>query len=70
MTTADFTLKELTRAKYSSLVELSMELGWSYSKTHRIVNGVQEPTRDEIRDLAEALGISSAHDLVSVFSLL
>ena len=68
--TGGFTLKELARAKYSSLQTLADALKWSYSKTYRVVNGAQKPNNDEIRALATALDITSAADLVSVFSLL
>lgn len=63
------TLRGLAVDRYGSTAELSRVLGWSYSRTNRIVNGAQEPTASEMRELVKALELEDTDDIVSVFSL-
>lgn len=63
-------LKGLVRAKFSSITKLAKHLGWSISKTYRIVNGTQNADVQDIRQIAVALGLTTPADVVSVFCLL
>ena len=66
---AELTLRGLVRAKYNSVQAFADDLGWSYSKTYRIVNGVQLPDLEEIRLLCKVLGLTDMSDIGQVFSL-
>lgn len=63
------TIRGLAVDHYGSLANLALKLGWSYSKVSRIANGQQEPNASEMRELAKALHLETADDIVSVFSL-
>lgn len=64
-----YTLKELTRERMGSVANLAREMGWSHSKTRRVIIGVQEPTPGEMRALANALKLESAEEIAAVFRL-
>lgn len=66
----DLSLKGLAISRYGSIRTLSTKLGWSYSKTYRIVNGLRLPDTTEVKKLSEALGIANPDDIAVVFSLL
>lgn len=63
------TIRGLAVEYYGSLTNLALALRWSYSKVSRIANGQQEPSVSDIRELAKALRLETADDIVSVFSL-
>ena len=62
-------LKELVRCRWGSVAALAQEVGWSLSKTRRLVCGAQEPTPKEMRQLAEALALESAEEIAAAFHL-
>ena len=62
-------LRGLAIMKYGSLAKMATALGWSYSRLSRIVRAEREPTSGEIREMATALEITDAAEIVSVFSL-
>ena len=55
--------------RFRSVAKLAEALGWSYSKTNRIVRGMREPTSSEIRALAQVMELSDAESITSIFSL-
>jgi len=65
----EHTLKELTRIRMGSVKSLAKEMGWSQSKTRRMVSGEQEPTSGEMRELANALGLETPEEIAAVFRL-
>ena len=60
-------LHALVRANYRSITELAMKLGWSYSRTYRIVTGRQIPNVIEVWALADALGLETVKEIKGVF---
>jgi len=62
-------LKELTKTRVGSVASLAKEIGWSNSKTRRMISGKQEPTLGEMRELAIALGLETAEEIAAVFHL-
>ena len=62
-------LRGLVVSEFGSVSKLAEVLNWSYSKTYRIVAGVQEPTATDINDLADAFPSMGAAEIVDVFIL-
>ncbi len=62
-------LKELVKERWGSVSNLANEVGWSQSKTRRVVCEEQEPTLMEMRQLAKALGLESAEQITAAFHL-
>ena len=62
-------LRELVKERCGSVSNLANEVGWSQSKTRRVVCGEQEPTLMEMRQLAKALGLESAEQITAAFHL-
>ena len=62
-------LRELVKARCGSVSNLANEVGWSQSKTRRVVCGEQEPTLMEMRQLAKALELESAEEISAAFHL-
>ena len=60
-------LQTLVRINFRSMKELSRILGWSYSKTYRIVTGHQLPDVLEAWNLAQVLGMETAQEMWDVF---
>lgn len=60
-------LQGLVRAKFKSVKKLSDYLGWSYTKTYRIVTERQLPNVVEVWDLADALGLETAQEIKEIF---
>ena len=60
-------LQKLVRINFKSVSDLSKALGWSYSKTYRIVTGRQIPNVLEAWTLAQALGLETAQEMWDVF---
>lgn len=50
-------LKSKVLAKFFSITAFALAIGWSRNKASRIVNGVQEPTCDDIVDLTTVLDL-------------
>lgn len=51
-------LREMIYARYKSLQKFSDAIGWQIKKTHRIVKGIQEPTRKDMEDIAKHFSLS------------
>ena len=64
------TLLGLVRSRYRSIGDLARNVGWSYSKTRRIVVGERSPDLNEVRILAAELGLQTAEKVAQVFSIL
>jgi hypothetical protein len=62
-------LRGLVVSEYGSVGKLATFLKWSYSKTYRIVAGIQEPNATDINALADAFPGLSASEIVDVFIL-
>lgn len=60
-------LQKLVRINFESVAALSKSLGWSYSKTYRIVTGRQIPNVLEAWTLAQALGLETAQEMWDIF---
>lgn len=63
----EFSLQGLVRARFRSVRELAGKLGWSYSKTYRIVTGRQIPNIIEVWKMAAELKLENAAEIESVF---
>lgn len=48
-------LKGLVLKKYFSIGAFANDIGWSRNKSSRIVNGIQNPSVDDIVDLTKSL---------------
>lgn len=53
--------------KFHSITAFSNAIGWKRNKASRILNGVQQPTADEIIQIAKCLNIQDAITFVSIF---
>lgn len=56
-------------SKFGSITKLAEELGWSYSKTYRIVSGAQEPGASEIATLTDIWPDLSREEILEIFIL-
>lgn len=63
----NMSLHGLVRASYRSVADLAEKLGWSYSKTYRIVTGRQIPNIIEVWALADALDLQTTEEIKAVF---
>lgn len=48
----------LVYSKYRTIADMARELKWTRQKATNIVNGKQEPSVDDVCDMATALGLS------------
>lgn len=62
----DTKLHRMVRANFRSVRELADQLGWGYSKTYRIVTGVQVPSVVEAWSLAGALELEDLQQIREV----
>jgi len=53
----EITLKGLVISKYGSCVKFARHMEWNRNKAARIINGQQEPTLDDIKDMANKQAI-------------
>lgn len=60
-------LRSRVYSRFRSMAEFAKALGWDDSKVRRIMAGQQQPDVDEIRQMAEALGVESAEDFMAIF---
>ena len=56
-------------SKFGSITKLAEALGWSYSKTYRIVTGVQEPGASEIAAMTDIWPSLSREEILELFIL-
>lgn len=59
----------LIAAKFGSITKLAETVGWSYSKTYRIVTGAQEPGATEIAALTDIWPNLSREEILEIFIL-
>lgn len=45
-------------SRFRSIAELGQTIGWTRQKTTNIVNGIVEPSLDDVEKLSRALGLS------------
>ena len=62
-------LKGRIIAKFGSIGAFSKALGWKPDRLSRILNGRQKMTYEDMHKIAKALELSSATEIVEVFSL-
>ena len=62
-------LRGIIFSKFQSVASFAEALGWSKGRAYRIVTGSREPTSTDIKQMASALGLSDAEDIVNVFCL-
>jgi predicted transcriptional regulator len=59
-------LRGAVLARYKTLKEFSDALGWHKAKTYRIVSGAEEPKLDDMKKIADTLGIDK-HGIADIF---
>lgn len=62
-------LRGYVAARFKSVNQFAIALGWSYSKTMRIVNGAQQANASDIKQMVGALGLTDPGEIVSLFIL-
>lgn len=62
-------LRGAVLAKFRSLAEFSATIGWSSSKTSRIINGKQPPNSTDIREFCQTVGLDDPDSIIRLFSL-
>ena len=55
---AEITLRGVVYNTYKSIAEFAQAIGWTRQKATNIVNGVTEPSLDDVNKMSKALGIS------------
>lgn len=50
-----FNLRGKVYSRFKSITAMARTLGWTKQKASRIVNGLQEPTIDDVKSLSDAL---------------
>ena len=60
-------LRGAVYSRYKTISSFAKALGWSYGKTHRIVNNEQSPSADEMCKMAEVLGVTTREEFVRIF---
>lgn len=54
-------------SKFSNITSFANAIGWSRNKASRILNGVTEPSANDIEQMAVCLNILDAATFVSIF---
>lgn len=65
--TTKVTLRGLILTNFTSIAAFSRAVGWSRSKSARILSGMASPTLLDVSAMARVLGISSVRDFLSLF---
>ena len=60
-------LRGLIYGAYPSISAFARAIKWYRKKASRIVNDSQEPTTQDIKEMAELFNISNAADFVNIF---
>lgn len=60
-------LRGLILSKYKTITAFSEAIGWNRTKASRIVNGIQEPTIQDVKDLTRILEIESLEGFARTF---
>lgn len=53
--------------KFNSIVSFANAIGWQRNKASRIINGIQQPSIDDMEQMAKCLDIPDALTFVSIF---
>lgn len=61
------TARGLAISKYGSMGKFAKHIGWSARRTRDILSGRQEPTANDIADMAKAFGITDPDEFVNFF---
>ena len=56
--TNQITFRGVVYSKYKSIAEFASCIGWTRQKATNIVNGVQEPSLDDVDKMAKALDLN------------
>ena len=62
-------LRGLIASQFGSIRKFANFLGWSYSKTYRIVNRISQPDASDIGEMADALHLHDGDMIVGTFIL-
>lgn len=52
------TFRGLVYSRYKTIAEFAQVIGWTRQKATNIVNGVQEPSLDDVDKMAKAMGMA------------
>lgn len=63
-------LKGLILKKFYTIQAFANEVGWKRNKASRIINGIQEPSNDDVVVITEALGLNEQEFFEVFFSSL
>ena len=61
------TLRGAVMSKYRAISSFADEIGWKRNKASRIINGVQEPTTQDIQEITKCLEINSVDIFLQIF---
>lgn len=60
-------IRGIVFSMFSSISSFANAIGWKRNKASRIVNGIQEPSVEDMEAMAKCLNISDAATFVSIF---
>jgi len=63
----EVTLKGAVISRFGSAEKFAKNVGWSGRKARDIVSGRQEPSANDMRVIAEAIGITSPKEFCALF---
>ena len=61
------TLRGAVMSKYRTISSFADEIGWKRNKASCIINGVQEPTSQDIQEITRCLEINSVDIFLQIF---
>jgi len=61
------TLRGAVMSKHKTIGSFANEIGWKRNKASRIINGVQEPTTQDIQEITKCLEITSFNVFQQIF---
>lgn len=63
----DMTIRGAVLQKFPSTSAFAREVGWGRQKASRIINGVVQPSADDMVTIAKAVGIDDSATFMSLF---
>lgn len=54
-------------SRFNSIGAFASCIGWKRNKASRILNGIQQPSADDMKQMAKCLNINDASTFVSIF---
>lgn len=63
----DMTIRGAVLQKFPSASAFAREVGWGRQKASRIINGVVQPSAEEMIVIAKAVGIDDSETFMSLF---